>query len=229
MLRRPVTGTAGALERVRPADLDGDGQVRFGIELGTGGRGLGTAPATFVTGLAEILMGGPGHGVRRNPTPLEETVFASRMTAALAPLAEVLPMGGLRLTLAASGALAGELVAFGLEMEVGPVAGTVRLAFPAAFFAPADVQAAGPAPDPDPALVSALQAVPLGLAVRFGAVRLPGDELERLAVGDVVRLAHPVDRPLVAEVDGQPLFLARPGRRGRRLAVQIADVPEESS
>src|SRR5437667_4697122 len=63
MLRRPVTGTAGPLERVRPADLEADGHARFGVELGAGGRGVATAPSAFVTGLAEILMGGPGHGV----------------------------------------------------------------------------------------------------------------------------------------------------------------------
>src|SRR4051812_8366798 len=208
-LRRPVIARTTALRRVRPADVARDGQIRFAVELGTGPPGLATAPAHFVSGLAEILMGGPAHGAYRDPTPLEATVFASRLTAALAPLVGVLPLDRLRLTHDGPGA-ANELVALGLELSIGDVAGTIALALPAALFAAADIRTAGPDPEPDPALVSALQAVPLGLAVRFDAVRLSGDELERLAVGDVVRLAHPVDRPLVAEVDGQPLFLARP-------------------
>jgi len=229
MLRRPVDAAAGGLHRIRPADVAVDGVASFSIDPGTGARGVATAPGGFVTALAELCMGGPGDAAGRPPTPLEASVFASRLTAALGPVAAVLPVAALRLAPAAPpGGPATELVAFDLTITAGPVAGTLQLALPAAHFAAAGI-APGPGADPDPALVAALQAVAMPLSVRFGAVRLPGDELERLAVGDVVRLPHPVDRPLVAEVDGQPLFLARPGRRGRRLAVEIADVVEERS
>ena len=145
-------------------------------------------------------------------------------------MAAVLPVAALHLVPMSDPAVpATELVAFELMLTAAQVDGSLLVALPAAHFTAAGITAAGHEFEPDPALVSALQAVPMRLSVRFGAVRLPGDELERLAVGDVVRLPHPVDQPLVAEVDGQPLFLARPGRRGRRLAVEIADIVEERS
>ena len=230
MLRRPVSGSAGPLRRVRPADVALTGVAGFSVDLGGGPRGVATAPGPFVTGMAELFMGGPGEAAHRDPTPLECAVFASRLNAALEPVLGILPVTALRLAPAPTPAApATELVAFELSFSAAGVTGALLLAVPAAHFAAAGIGAAGPDVEPDPALVSALQAVPLGLSVRFGAVRLPGDELERLAVGDVVRLPHPVDQPLVAEVDGQPLFLARPGRRGRRLAVEIADIVEERS
>jgi flagellar motor switch protein FliM len=229
MLRRPVTATSGPLERLRPADVSLDGRCGFAVELGAGPRGVATVPAAFVTGLAEMLMGGPGYETGREPTPLECSVFASRLSAALGPVAAVLPVPELRLVADGTPVTpATELVAFALDLSVGSLTGRLRVALPAAHFTAAGIRATGADPEPDPALMAALRTVLLGMAVRFEPVRLPGDELERLAVGDVVRLAHPVDRPLVAEIDGQPLFLARPGRRGRRLAVEIADVVEET-
>lgn len=230
MLRRPVTASCGTLTRVRPADVECAGLTLFTLEHGDAGRGVATAPATFVTVLAELFMGGPGHPASRVPTALERSVVASRLTSALGPAAEVLPVDHLRL-IAAEEVLtpAGEFVRWTFDLRAGDAAGTVGLTLPARLFAAGDIRTTGADPDPDPELVSALHAVPLPLTVRFGAVRLPGADLEQLAVGDVVRLAHPVEEPLVAEVDGQPLFLARPGRRGRRLAVEIAEIVAEEN
>lgn len=230
MLRRPVQATSGAVTRIRPADLIQAGQAFFSLEHDEPGHGVGTAPATFVTALAEIMMGGPGLGAQRGPTSLERSVVASRLTSALAPVVGVLPVRQLRLVAVEEvAAPPAELVRWTFDLKVGDTAGTVGLALPARLFATGDVEAAGSDPDPDPALVAALHEVPLPLTVRFGSVRLPGSDLEQLAVGDVVRLSHPVDAPLLAEVDGQPLFLARPGRRGRRLAVEVAEVVGEEN
>ena len=225
MLRRPVTTASGPLTRVRPAEADTANLTFFSVEHGDTGRGLATAPATFVTMLAELFMGGPGHPASRVPTALERSVVASRLTSALGPAAEALSLHQLRLVPVDEALTpAGEFVRWTFDLRTGDAAGTVALSLPARLFSAADIRPAGPDPDPDPKLVAALHEVPLPLTVRFGAVQLPGADLEQLAVGDVVRLAHPVDEPLVAEVDGQPLFLARPGRRGRRLAVEIAQV-----
>jgi flagellar motor switch protein FliM len=229
-LRRPVEATAGNLTRVRPSEMLAPAAVRFTADLGGGPCGVATTPAGFVTGLAEMLMGGPGYPTQREPTPLECNVFASRLNAVLGPVVTALPITTLHLAFSAIPAVpAAELVAFELHLAAGGLAGAVHLALPAAHFASTGLATGVPGHDPDPALVSAFQAVPLGLSVRFSPVHLAGDELERLAVGDVVRLGHPVGEPLVAEVDGHPLFLARPGRRGRRLAVEIADLVEEAS
>ena len=229
-LRRPVEATTGKLTRVRMQELLDPAGMTFVLDLGEGPRGVATARHSLVTGLAEMLMGGPGYPGDREPTPLECSVFASRLTAVLAPLVAELPVTALRLAVApAPSAPSMEFVAFDVTLSAGDLAGRVRLALPAIHFAGAGIPEAGPVHDPDPALVSAFQAVPIGVSVRFGPVQLAGDELERLAVGDVVSLGHPVDQPLVGEVDGQPLFLARPGRRGRRLAVEISDLVEELS
>ena len=230
-VRRPVEATTGKLTRIRRPEILEAGGDAFVLDLGDGPQGVATAQPGLVTGLAEMFMGGPGDAGHREPTPLECSVFASRLTAVLAPLVSVLPVTTLRLAVAAApGAPATELVAFDLTISAGYLSGSLRLALPALHFASAGIPA-HPVhdPDPDPALVSAFQTVALGLSVRFSPVQLAGDELERLAVGDVVRLSHPVDEPLVASVDGQALFLARPGRRGRRLAVEISDLVEESS
>ena len=228
-LRRPVQATTGNLTRVRLQELLDPAGVTFALDLGDGPRGVATARRGIITGLAEMLMGGPGYPGDREPTPLECSVFASRLTAVLAPLVGVLPIPALRLVVAPAPAVpTAEFVAFDVSLSAGDLAGSIRLALPALHFVSAGIPA-GPVHDPDPALVSAFQAVPIGVSVRFGPVQLAGDELERLAIGDVVRLGHPVDQPLVAEVDGQPLFLARPGRRGRRLAVEISDLVEEPS
>ena len=228
-LRRPVEATTGKLTRLRPQELLDPAAVTFRLDLGDGPPGVATAQPDFVTGLAEMLMGGPGYPGDREATSLECSVFASRLTAVLTPLVTVLPIPALRLAVApAPSGPATEFVAFDVNLSAGDLAGTVRLALPALHFVSAGIPA-GPVHDPHPNLVSAFQTVPIGVSVRFDPVQLAGDELERLAVGDVVRLGHPVDQPLVAEVDGQPLFLARAGRRGRRLAVEIADLVEEPS
>jgi len=230
MLRRPVTTAAGALTRVRATDLENGNVTFFGLEHGEHGMGVATAPATFVTTLAELFMGGPGYPASRVPTALERSVVASRLTSVLGPVAEVLPVQHLRLVPSEEVLTpAGEFVRWTFDLQAGDAGATVALTLPARLFTAADVRPAGPDPDPDPDLVAALHAVPLPLTVRFGAVQLPGADLEQLAVGDVVRLGHPVDRPLVGEVDGQALFLARPGRRGRRLAVEVADIVQEAS
>jgi flagellar motor switch protein FliM len=231
MLRRPVVASAGTLTRVHASDAGGDNLTFFALEHGGAGHGVATAPAIFVTTLAELFMGGPGHPASRVPSPLECRVVGSRLASALGPAAEVLPVQHLRLIPSAEALTpAGEFVRWTFDLRAGEVAGTVALTLPARLFAAGDVRVgAGPLPEPDRDLVTALHAVPLPLTVRFGAVRLPGTDLEQLAVGDVVRLAHPIDEPLVAEVDGQPLFLARPGRRGRRLAVEIAELVGEEN
>lgn len=232
MLRRPATATAGTVERLPLAGLELAGQCRFILEYdgGAGGGRGGAAllPQGLVVGLAEMFMGGPGRAGSREPSPLEQGVVASRLGVALGPLAEALPVGGFRLRPAGDidPLHAPEIVLVEIVLAVDGLRGSLRIALPGGLFSAGDVQPVRVEPAAE--LVAALRAVPLPIAVRFDDVRLPGADLERLAVGDVVRLAHPVDRPLVAEVDGRPLFLARPGRRGRRLAVEVTDLVEGS-
>lgn len=61
----------------------------------------------------------------------------------------------------------------------------------------------------------------LSLQVRLTPSRVPARDLANLAVGDVLKLDHRVDRPVVVRAGGIDLFDARLGRRGRRRAIEI--------
>jgi len=71
-------------------------------------------------------------------------------------------------------------------------------------------------------LAAQLQEVSLHLRVEIGRTTLTVAELLELDVGDILLLHAPVDRPLPVFVEGEPCFLAFPGRRGRSFAVRIA-------
>jgi flagellar motor switch protein FliM len=64
--------------------------------------------------------------------------------------------------------------------------------------------------------------------VRFDAVGLTSSEILALAVGDVIPLNHPVDRPFTVTVDGMHLYDGISGRRGKRLATLIVDANRDA-
>ena len=74
------------------------------------------------------------------------------------------------------------------------------------------------------ALMEALIDVPVSVAIRFEPVELTAEELDDLALGDVIRLDQPEDARLVGFVEGRRLFGGHLGRHGRRLALKISDV-----
>ncbi|MFP4311436.1 MAG: flagellar motor switch protein FliM [Nitriliruptoraceae bacterium] len=65
----------------------------------------------------------------------------------------------------------------------------------------------------------------LNVRVRLGGSGLPASVLAALQPGDVLRLDHPVDRPADLIVDERHLGTAYLGKRGRKLAVQVAEPP----
>jgi flagellar motor switch protein FliM len=50
-----------------------------------------------------------------------------------------------------------------------------------------------------------------------------GAELAIIQPGDVIRLEHRVDEPVIGRLGGTEIFTARAGRHGRRRAVQILE------
>lgn len=80
-----------------------------------------------------------------------------------------------------------------------------------------------PAPSPQ----QVLQDIPLQLTVQLGQAKLPLAQLERLHSGDVLLLEQGLDEPLLVLLEGEPRYLAWPGRVGRQRAVQIAQLTEE--
>ena len=234
-VRRPATADAGDFQPVALGDLPVDGHTWFRLDYRNDPAGAPPGIAVLgdvdVIGLADVLMGGPGYGSQREPTPLERRLVGSRLSQALRPLGDALAPFGIEtveLTPASrddAGAGA-SLVKLTISLQVGEVDADLTLAYPATLFAGGDRS-----PELQPALPevdAALRGVPVTVSVRFSPLKLSASDLNDLAVGDVIRLDHPVDRPLIGEVEGQALFLAQPGRAGRNVAVEVVDVLEEA-
>ena len=71
------------------------------------------------------------------------------------------------------------------------------------------------------AVAARLAVTPVDVAVRFDAVTLTSAEILSLRVGDVLPLRHPVTAPLSVCAADRVCATAVPGKKGRRLAVQI--------
>jgi flagellar motor switch protein FliM len=79
------------------------------------------------------------------------------------------------------------------------------------------------------ALTGRLDETAVDVSVRFNEVVLPSAEIVDLRPGDVLPLAHHVDKPLTVTVAGVPRLAGVAGRRGKRLACLIVDAPTTSS
>jgi len=67
------------------------------------------------------------------------------------------------------------------------------------------------------------------LSAELGRTTLPITELLRLQEGDVIPLDTETDDPVQAYVNGKPKFEAAPGRSGRKRALRITSVEQDSS
>src|SRR3546814_4338023 len=76
------------------------------------------------------------------------------------------------------------------------------------------------------AVQSSLDTSVVDVSVHFEQALLSSAEIVALPPGDVVQLAHHVDRPLTLTVAGIKCFPARPGQRGNRRACLLVD-PDE--
>lgn len=81
------------------------------------------------------------------------------------------------------------------------------------------------APPPDPssgeALAASLGGIGIELRAELGSVELSAEDVLALAPGDVVTLDTPAAGGVVLYADQVPVATARPGRNGRRRAVQV--------
>src|SRR3546814_8047901 len=74
------------------------------------------------------------------------------------------------------------------------------------------------------AVQSSLDTSVVDVSVHFEQALLSSAEIVALRPGDVVPLAHHVDRPLTVSVAGIKCFPARPGQRGNRREIGRAHV-----
>jgi len=81
------------------------------------------------------------------------------------------------------------------------------------------------APKPDPssgaALAANLGGIGIELRAELGSATLSAEDVLRLSAGDLVTLDTPASGGVVLYADQVPLVTARPGRNGRRRAVQV--------
>lgn len=240
LTRRNVSAALTRFELIDHRDLATDGcdhyditmAVRAGADTAGTRHPLGVAviPRTSVTGLAEVLMGGPGDGEGRVPNRFERSLLCRRLGEALVPLWDGLGVHGaeapgLTYVEASMAQLPLSTVAVGISFAIGDRSWDVTLAVSSSVI---DASL-----DPRPAadavtMAGAVKNVPVDLTVGFAPIRISAADVERIAVGDVIRLDHTIGVPVIAEVQGRPLLLVQHGTTGRRLAAEVIQVLDMS-
>lgn len=188
--------------------------------------GVVVVPRTVVTGLAELLMGGPGDGEARVPNRFERSLLCRRMAEVLVPLweslgVEAIEAPGLTYVDTSLAQLPASTVAVGLNLVIGERNWELTLALPSTVI---DANL-----DPQPAvevvsMASAVRDIPVEISVGFSPIKVRATDVARLAVGDVIRLDHALGVPLVADSQGRPLLLVNHGTTGRRVAIEVVQV-----
>ena len=228
---RAVATPRAQLTRRPAAALPGD-VVWFALDCGLDGSGALLVPAALGGALADALLGGPGIGGGTALTALELKVLGRHLGAVVAPLREAFePLGADRLVLGPAGEgpvaelLAGrDVVAVELETTVGSAAGVLTFALPAIAAEPPAARE-HPLPDDLVARAAAFAHVPFDLHVTLPPTSLPASDVEQLAEGDVIRLDHSGDVPLLASLAGRVVLSGVLGTHGRRRAFTVADHP----
>jgi len=122
------------------------------------------------------------------------------------------------------------VASFAMTLDGATTPSTVTFALPAAMVSAAVSDAAGETPDAETlavrraartAMTGAVQDVPVEVRVRFLPLRLTSQRLLRLRVGDVIRLDHPVERPLDVVASGVVCARGVAGTQGSRAACLI--------
>jgi flagellar motor switch protein FliM len=234
--RRNVHGSLVQFELVDHRELPTEGCDLYDITVavpsapGTANtrRPLGVAviPRTVVTGLAELLMGGPGEGENRLPNRFERSLLSRRLSEVLVPLWEALGVDTAEapaLTYVGSplAQLPLSTVAVGMSFSIGERSWEFTLALASSVV---DTGLGRQPQAGTTTMAAAVKDVPIELSVAFGPIRVAARDVQRLAVGDVIRLDHPRSVPLVAETQGRPLLLVSHGTTGRRVACEVIEV-----
>jgi flagellar motor switch protein FliM len=214
------------------------------------GRGVLELPIQAVMSFIDHILGGPGASDQpvRNLSDIESAVM-SGLTARL--LGEMrYSLGGVvgfepgvsgveyspQFAQVTGTADVVVVATFDLRVDDHPSRMTVCLPFSSLL--PHLVKAAAPTPVSDreraqrelsaDLLHQQFEQVPVEVAVRLRGTRLGPEQLQELAPGDVVSLAHPASAPLDVTVENTVFAHATPGTQGPRLAALIVGTPKES-
>jgi flagellar motor switch protein FliM len=176
------------------------------------------APATIVA-LGDLFMGGRAILEDRTPSAFEARLVARRLTASFVDV---------------WGALGADADSdIQVSEHVAEAAATTRSLVVGIVIAVCDKrlevalvlhQMLGGRPGETASMAVALRDVPILMSVRFAATAITAGELASLQAGDVVRLDHRHDHPLIGEVEGKPMLVVRSGSSGGRIAVEVEDL-----
>lgn len=214
------------------------------------GSGVLHLPLPMVMSAVDLLLGGSGKGPlpKRGLTEIETGLTRDLMTRALRELAAAIePLMPVEakivqqesnLQFAQIAGAADATVVSTYELRIGDTVGTAALCLPVSTIQPLlDVaqQLAGAntrSRNDDGRTARAMVAARLleaevDVTLCFRPVTLTPTDILDLAVGDVLPLNHPVAEPLTMLAEGLPVLVARPGRRGKRLACVVVDLPPE--
>ncbi len=234
--RRNVQGNLVRFDVVDPREVATNGcdlyDITVAVPVSTGTAvtrqplGVAVIPRQVVTGMAELLMGGPGEGEQRTPNRFERSLLARRLTEALGPMWEALGLEtieppGLTYVGSPLAQIPLSTIAIGCSFATASQGWEFTLALSST------VVDAGLALEPKTSGVTmsvAVKDVPVELTVSFSPIKVNAVDIVRLAVGDVIRLEHPQAVPLVVQAQGRPLLLVRHGTTGRRVAIEVLDV-----
>lgn len=236
LTRRNVRGVLTRFELVDRRDVSTEGcdlyDITVPIPPAPGAAitrqplGVAVIPRTVVTGLGELLMGGPGDGEARVPNRFERSLLCRRLSEALGPLWEALGVAtieapGLTYVDTPLAQLPLSSVAIGLSFAVGDRSWDLTLALASSVVdASLDPQPVGDSLT----MADAVRDVPVEMIVAFSPIPVRASDVHRLAVGDVIRLDQALHVPLVANSQGRPLLLVSHGTTGRRVAVEVVEV-----
>ena len=188
-----------------------------------GGRGEVEQPTRPATQLESQLLRG-----------LLERVVAE-LPYAFAPLGELTPHLGALETNPQFAQVVGPaeaLVVMDFVVTIGDVIGAANLAVPYSALQPllnpegTDVRTTSRT---NPAAEQGMSDVPLTVGARMRGIRMTSDDVLALSVGDVVRLGHPADSPLLLVAGERAFARAVPANRRNRLACLIVDPRKDRS
>ena len=191
--------------------------------------------------LVSVMLGGRKGGVEvRRPTEIEASLLGLIADQTCDPLKDTFdPLLSVEPTVrgfefnpllipASDPPESALLLAYNLTID-GTELGRMSLCYPLSTLQPVgeilhqEPPEEEPIPDTPGPLVDVLPAVEVPVAVRLNPVTLPASDLVALEPGDVIRLSHGIDEPVVAVVDDHPMVEGRIGRSGTNVAFEFTN------
>lgn len=196
----------------------------FTIGGPAGARGLVLVDEVALARMLDGVLGGGGEtsSLGSGPQTAAQTALASRVSGGvLRAFADVIGAKlGVEIKATASKEIEpGSAVVVGLALDAG---GRILVAIPLSAIRTSDaVAGADGAPTVDSGIAMAMTEVEVDIVAELGKVRLPLETIANLKVGDVLRLALPLDERARVCAGGAPLFQGRPTASGEVVAVAL--------